>query len=206
MPNLMGGGSKYGSDHNENYRVATPHVNDTKAQVQPTNNPYHWEIPANGHSNVYTWVEASWTRMNEIVRRGAGARTLKRNAAIRRSGKDCTALSAGTAATPATASPATRSEDEGGPSSRLLPCPRMHRRFSFEVGERREQLIFPIEKLEEEKVMSERTTRVDSGIQHGSLKRSTRFHESLDERPRVARTFSEILGQPFVLTALAKED
>ena len=31
-------------------------------QVQPTDNPYHWETPADESDNIMAWVKASWLR------------------------------------------------------------------------------------------------------------------------------------------------
>lgn len=106
-------------------------MQDTDARVQPTDNPYHWEVPQNRNINISTWVKASWTRTNEIVRQRAG--TLNRKAAVRR-------------------------------------------------------------------------RRVDSGIITPSAAQNIRFHEDLEERPVIARTFSEILGsEAFVPTAILEK-
>lgn len=176
--------------------------NHTDAQVQPTDNPYHWEVPVDAQNNISSWVKASWIRSNEIVRQQAG--TLKRNVALRRSHKKRVIP---------------KTDDLMNAVSTMLTLPskrntlhhnhaasniQMHRSFSFESQERPKSVSRTWKPAEEEVTSKPSSvTRIDSPVEHVSEGRSTRFREELDEPPCIARTFSEILGsEPFVPTAL----
>lgn len=83
----------------------------------------------------------------------------------------------------------------------------MHRSFSFECEKLQEDSGSILEDIEEEDELSETITRVDSGVLPFSTTRNTRFHEELEERPAIARTFSEILGsETFVPMALLENE
>jgi hypothetical protein len=165
---------------------------DTDVRVQPTDNPYHWEAPQSCNSNISTWAKASWTRTNEIVRQRAGI--LNRKAAVRRSRNDGN-------------SPEADSTNGCAPRRHSGVKSRTHCCFSFGYDEKsQEDSSTTPEEIEEEDILSETITRVDSGILPPSAARTTRFHEELEERPVVARTFSEILGnEAFVPTALLEK-
>lgn len=177
------------------------HANGTVAQVQPTDNPYHWEVPTGDHNNISTWVKASWVRTNEIVRRRAG--NLKRNTAVRWSGKERATPEASAAVEPAPTASVSIDKASATHRDHVLQQLKIQRSFSFEDHERCECLSIALKQNEEEVMSKTVITRVDSGVVRGSEGRGTRFYEELDERPRIARTFSEILGsEPFVPTAL----
>lgn len=150
-------------------------------------NPYHWTVPTQSrNSNVSVWVNASWTRTNEIVRQQAG--TLSRSIAIRRPHRGDV-----------------RSKVAGAKScaphqARAMPEPVLPRSFSFEEnGEQRANLNLTLKEREEKDTV----TRVDSGVIPSSIGKSTHSSEEPEERPRIARTFSEILGANcFIPTAL----
>src|SRR5690242_1896112 len=116
------------------YTTVNPLVNGPYGQMQPTNNPYHWEAPGRG-SNVSTWVKASWFRTNEIVRRGAGASTLKRNTAIRRNGKGRTTQATDASTMSVSISQTAIIKSDIKHHYRSLCKLKMHRRFSFEDEE-----------------------------------------------------------------------
>lgn len=161
---------------------------DTDVRVQPTDNPYHWEVPQDHSSNIPTWVKASWRRTNEIVPQRAG--TLNRKAAVRRSRND-----------------SNRPNGNGTSDRAPARCPNakftLHRSLSFEVEDPQENSKITMEVIEEEDVLTGTIIRVDSGGLPQSVARTTRFHEELEGRPAIARTFSEILGsEQFVPTAL----
>ena len=81
---------------------------------------------------------------------------------------------------------------------------KMHRSFSFETEEYRESSITV--KEQEEKEFLETMTPINLGFGQDIDQRSTRFHEGKDLQRPVARTFAEILGEPFVPTAYSKGD
>lgn len=169
-------------------------MQDMDARLQPTENPYHWEVPAQGrNSNISSWVKASWTRTNEIIRQQAG--TLNRKIAVRRTHKGRMSLN--------TDGAHYRASHHG----RVLPNPMTHRSISFGDEGQRKDLSTALEEAHEEGELSTTIRRVDSGIEPLSGGRSTRFREELEERPRIARAFSEILGsEPFVPTALLEAE
>ncbi|XPS73625.1 hypothetical protein M3J09_005768 [Ascochyta lentis] len=165
------------------------------AQVQPCSNPYHWEAPADRKSTSPS-VKALCDHPDEMIQQRAG--TLKRNTAVRRSRKECTSLLVGSTVDVTAAKPAAFRHD------RLLSEHNMRPSFSFEDEELHANLNVTWEQAEQE-VVSKATsvTRIDSGIGKITEGRRSRFREELDQRPRIARTFSEILGsEPFVPTAL----
>ena len=173
-------------------RGLSPSQRERLAVVQPTFNLYHWKAPADERENIIAWVKASCVRSNDIVRQRAD--TLRRNAAIRWSRNDVVS----------TTSASTTKGKVSGPAP---PTSRARRSFSFEDKERHASLRTIVEKTEDQ-IESEPSsmTRVDSGISKGSGKRSTRFHEEPEKRPRVACTFPEILGsEPFIPTALLEK-
>lgn len=164
-------------------------IQDTDARVQPTNNPYHWEARTQSrNSNISPFVRASWTRTSKVFRQQAG--TLKRKLAVRRSHKRQASSHA------VGANPSTYPE-------RVVPKFTQHRPFSFEDLVQRNNLSTTLEEPEEGGALSSTFTRVDSGVLPLSIGQSTHIREKVEERPRIARTFSEILGNvPSVPTAL----
>lgn len=196
-------GSRHSYSGEDCSAAINTHANNAHGRVQPTNNPYHWEIRGTGHSNISTWVKASWSRTNEIVRGGAGAYTLKRNSAIRRYVKGHAALDSDArtilASYTSTAIVQNTVKHSGFPLRKL----KLHRRFSFKTEDQCNRLSMSAEECEEEaRAVSETATRVDSRAEQHIEGRCTGLREEMDERPRVARTFSEILEDPFVPTAL----
>jgi hypothetical protein len=184
--------SKYEVDHDQN-RVAMPqHADNIVPQVQPTDNPYHWEVVVNHRDKIFSWVKASWSRTNEVIRRRTGA-PLKRNSAVRRSDRKRTVL--------ITVGKTKLTMNKSATSANL----KMHRSFSFESEQYKESSVIVEEKQEENKI-SETTIPVDLGVGKDIGGRSTRFHEEIDPERPVARTFAEILGEPFVPTAFCEGD
>lgn len=140
-------------DHSEDYAVIDQHIESTVARVQPTDNPYHWEIPKDDCSNISSWVKTSWSCTNEKLRtRAAG--TLKRNAAVRWTGKRH-ALNTGIKSS-------TVQHDVSQSKFGI------HRSFNFEKGELCSQLGVVLEERAREQVASESVVRVDSGAGQGA--------------------------------------
>lgn len=199
-------GSGRSCKREKGHTTTNPQVNGTCAQMQPTNNPYHWEAPGSSRSNVSTWAKASWFRTNEIVRRGAGASTLKRNTAIRRNGKGRTTQATGAPTMSVSISQTAMIKSDFRHHYRSSCKLKMHRRFSFEDEEQRTRLSFYEEECEEEQAVSLATTLVDAELERDVEAQCTKVHEELDGRPYVPRTFSDILGEPFVPTALVEDE
>jgi hypothetical protein len=164
-------------------------------RVIPTSNPYHWEDAAE--------VRDKQIRTHEILRQNAG--TLKRNTAIRRSRRKTTASSLNH--TTDRLSLTYASSVVGNLYDRILPAIIRQRSLSFESAKRFPALSVTSEQDEEETVTkSFSSTRVDSGIAPdvGETVPQSGDNEEQEE-PRIARTFSQILGdEPFVPTALLK--
>ncbi|KAJ8114187.1 hypothetical protein OPT61_g3878 [Boeremia exigua] len=190
-------------DYGEDYTVTPSHANSMDDRVQPTENPYNWEHLTDDRSNVSTWTKASWSCANEIIRLEAGVGTLKRNTAIRRSGKERTtertASGTGAAIKSVSKTSTMAVKDRAG---RINRSPKAHRRFSFEDRERCDDLGVPLESREEEQAISKIITRIDSGMGHSSKGMYTQIRKDLDRQRPIPRTFSEILGDDFVPTAL----
>jgi hypothetical protein len=183
--------SEYKIDHNHKRAVVPQHADDVVPQVQPTDNPYHWEVVVNHRDKIFSWVKASWSRTNEVMRRRTGA-PLKRNSAVRRSDRKRVLITVGK--TKLTMNTSATSDNL-----------KMHRSFSFESEKYKESSVIVEEKQEEDKIL-ETTVPINLGVGQNIGGRSTRFHEeTYPERP-VARTFAEILGEPFVPTAFFEGD
>lgn len=181
--------SEHDFDHDHNHAVVSQHADNIFPQVQPTDNPYHWETVVTNSDKIILWVKASWSRTNEVIRRRAGA-PLKRNSAVRQSDGKRTAL--------ITVGKTKLTMNTSATSGDL----RMHRSFSFETEEYKESSITV--KEQEEKEFLETMTSINLGVGQDIGQRSTRFHEGKDLQRPVARTFAEILGEPFVPTAFGE--
>lgn len=181
--------SEYEIDHDHNCAVVPQHADNIVPQVQPTDNPYRWETVVTHSDKIILWVKASWSRTNEVIRRRAGA-PLKRNSAVRRSDRKRTVL--------ITVGKTKLTMNTSATSGNL----KMHRSFSFETEEYKESSITV--KEQEEKEFLETMTRINLGVGQDIGQRSTRFHEEKDLQRPVARTFAEILGEPFIPTAFGE--
>jgi hypothetical protein len=182
--------SEYEIDHNHNRAVMPQHADDIVPQVQPTDNPYHWETIVTRSDKIVSWVKGSWSRTNEVIRRRTGA-PLKRNSAVRRSDRKRTVL--------ITVGKIKLMMNTSATSGNL----KMHRSFSFETEQYKESSII-VEEQEEKRIL-ETTIPINVGVGQDIGGRSTRFHEGKDPQRPVARTFAEILGEPFVPTAFFEE-
>ena len=129
--------SEYELDHDHNHAVVPQHADNIFPQVQPTDNPYHWETVVTNSDKIILWVKASWSRTNEVIRRRAGA-PLKRNSAVRRSDGKRTAL--------ITVGKTKLTMNTSATSGHL----KMHRSFSFETEEYKESSITVKEQEEKE--------------------------------------------------------
>ena len=183
--------SEYETDHDQTRAVMPKHAVDIVPKVQPTDNLYHWETVVTRSDKIVAWAKASWSRTNEVVRRRTGA-PLKRNSAIRRSDRKRTVL--------ITVGKTKLTMNTSATSGRL----KMRRKFSFE-SEQDEQSSIIVGEQEQKKV-SGTTSSTGLGVGQDVGGRSTRFHEEIDAQRPVARTFAEILGEPFVPTAYSKGD
>ena len=181
--------SEYKIDHDQDHAVMPQHASSVVPQLHPTENPYHWEVVINHSDKIFSWVKASWYQTNEVVRRRTGA-PLKRNSAIRRSDKK--------RAVSVTVGKTKLTMNKSAASGNL----KMHRSFSFETEGCQQSSVMAVLEQEEKK-LSEMATPVDLGVGQDVGGRNTRFQEELDPQRPVVRTFSGILGEPFVPTALS---
>lgn len=188
----------YQTSNKKDCATKAPLTQDPVAPVQPTDNPYHWEA-ANVHSKI-SLAKASWSRTNEVVQtRAAGPP--KRNSAVRWSGKWSAVVDIGTKRAMSDASDKTAGSTSG---PRVLPLSKfkMHRSFSFEIDAQSERVSDASEPRKKEKTTSKATASLDSSGEQDANGRSSQFHEELGQQPPVPRTFPQILGEPFVPTAL----
>lgn len=178
----------------------------TFAQVEPSSNPYHWEVPASNQNTISVWAKASWVRTNEIVRQQAG--TLKRKTAVRRRRQEPTILPTDSVMDGMSTIQAPTVERNAVFHDSMLYKPELHRSFSFEDEEQRRYASIVWEQAEENTVSKPWSgSRVDSGIVQNAEGRSSQFRKELDNRPGIARTFSEMLGSgSFIPTALLDGD
>jgi hypothetical protein len=194
--------SKMGQDLGPTDRDLLSSQHQHLDQVQPTDNPYHWETPADEPNNIMAWVKSSWVRSNEIARRQAD--TLQRNTAVRWSRKEHTLPKVDNALDVVSTMSASTTKGNVSDCDQVLPTFKKHRSFSFEDKEWRANLSITLQETENRiEPQPSSMTSVDSGEDKFSGGRSTRFHGEPGERFCVARTFSEILGsEPFIPTAL----
>lgn len=173
----------------------------TIAQVQPSSNPYDWEVPAEDPNITSPWAKASWARTNEIVRQKAG--TLKRNAAVRRSRKTHAIMPSDGVAGPTSAISFLPLERKAFRQIQVIDLPTTYHSFDNENEKQREKLSITWEQVEEDFVLEPlQVLRVESEVVDVPEGRGARSREN-NEPPHIARTFSEILGgDPFVPTAL----
>lgn len=173
-------------------------------RAQPTENPYHWEAVTDDSIKVTSWVKASWCQTNEIVRRGT-AGTLKRTTALRRSGKGRALASANGMMKPTTNASGVMITGNTQ-RERSLAKPNVYRTFSFAGSGSSKEMSVIAEGQEGGEGLSEISAPPGSSGGQGVEGGSTQLHEEANSRPQVARTFSEILGESFVPTALRDEN
>lgn len=150
--------------------------------VHPTNNPYCWETPT------------------ETLRRNTG--TLKRNTAFRRSRKVLTSTSIDSVAH--VASPSLGVNDAFHHD--VLSKPKIDHSCNFEKESLPPASRLSWQSFEDKMTKSLLVARVDSGVGQSTVGAGMQFSKEVQKRPRIARTFSEILGsEPFVPTALLLE-